>query len=344
MKTIQEFQQTMESHIESEGLNIFNYTTASYSELISEIEWDDVENWQKFFLIAKNEGILTFYKQIEIFSKSEFDNIKDDLDEEEHYDLIKSLNSNLDEISSMSFSWFKNNIRHSITKKVLWMVELEQELTSLDDDDSSNEVEDRSLEHEQQREIDVPENLIGEEVELAKKLLIFWQKENPTQSRYIDRDLEREFWEPYDELIRFNEKHRAFQRKVEDLTIQLHQKNEKEKIPDLVEKCVEWAVENKRSKTTQIEIREFLEDMGEYLDSNNLKSIIEKTNRQLEVNEKEKIPDLVKKCVEWAAENNMYKPTQSGIKGFLAEIDINLSATNFKILFSKVTIELNLIK
>jgi len=344
MKTIQEFQQTMESHIESEGLNIFNYTTASYSELISEIEWDDVENWQKFFLIAKNEGILTFYKQIEIFSKNEFDTIKDDLDDDEHYDLIENLKSKLDEISSITFSWFKNNIRHSITKKVSWMVELEQELTSLDDDDSSNEVEDRSLEREQQSEIDVPENLRGDEVELAKKLLIFWQKENPTQSRYIDRDLEMAFWEPYDELFSFNEKHRAFQRKVEDLTIQLHQKNEKEKIPDLVEKCVEWAIENKRSKTTQIEIREFLEDIGEVLDSNNLKSIIEKTNRQLVVNEKEKIPDLVEKCVEWAGENNMYKPTQSGIKGFLAEIDIDLSTTNFKILFSKVTIELNSIK
>ena len=178
MDTIQEFQQTMESHIESEGFNIFNYTTASYSEFMSEIEWDDVKNWQKFFLIAKNEGILTFYKQIEIFSKNEFDTIKDDLDEEEHYDLIKSLKSNLDEISSISFSWFKNNIRHSITKKVSWMVELEQELTSLDDDDSLNEVEDRSLEHEQQREIDVPENLIGEEEEIAKKLFEYWQKEN----------------------------------------------------------------------------------------------------------------------------------------------------------------------
>jgi hypothetical protein len=344
MDTIQEFQQTMESHIESEGFNIFNYTTASYSEFMSEIEWDDVKNWQKFFLIAKNEGILTFYKQIEIFSKNEFDTIKDDLDEEEHYDLIKSLKSNLDEISSISFSWFKNNIRHSITKKVSWMVELEQELTSLDDDDSLNEVEDRSLEHEQQREIDVPENLIGEEEEIAKKLLEFWQKENPTQSYLSNSDLVRVFWEPYDELFRFNEKHRAFQRKVQDLTIQLHQKNEKEKIPDLVEKCVEWAVENKRSKTTQIEIREFLEDMGEVLDSNNLKSIIEKTNRQLEVNEKEKIPDLVGLCVEWAVENNMYKPTQSGIKGFLAEIDIDLSTTNFKILFSKVTSELNSIK
>ena len=344
METIQKFQEIMESHIESEGFNVFNYTTASYSEFISEIEWDDIKNWKKFFLIAKNEGILTFYKQIEIFSKNEFDTIKDDLDDDEHYDLIENLKSKLDEISSITFSWFKNNIRHSITKKVSWMVELEQELTSLDDDDSSNEVEDRSLEHEQQREIDVPENLIGEEVELAKKLLIFWQKENPTQSRYIDRDLEMAFWEPYDELFSFNEKHRAFQRKVEDLTIQLHQKNEKEKIPDLVEKCVEWAIENKRSKTTQIEIREFLEDIGEVLDSNNLKSIIEKTNRQLVVNEKEKIPDLVEKCVEWAGENNMYKPTQSGIKGFLAEIDIDLSTTNFKILFSKVTIELNSIK
>ena len=44
MENIQEFGQIVESHIESEGSNIFNYVTANYSEFISEIEWDDVEN------------------------------------------------------------------------------------------------------------------------------------------------------------------------------------------------------------------------------------------------------------------------------------------------------------
>ena len=362
MENIQEFEQIVESHIESEGSNIFDYTTSNYSEFISEIEWDDVENWQKFFLIAKNEGIITFYKQTQQFSQDEFDTIAEnlDLDKDEYPDLVENicinLESNLDEIYSINFSWFKNNIRHTITKKVSWVMEMEQDLAKLERKKSLNKVneikdkknrrktyEDVQLEREEQRDLDVPEDLIGKEEEFAKQLLEFWQKEKPTQSRYMDWDVKNAFWEPH-ELFSFNPKHRLFQSKVDDLTMQLHEKNEKEKIPDLVGLCIEWAVENKITKTTQSEIREFLEDMDENLNLNNVRSILEKTNRQLEVNEKEKIPNFIEQCVEWAVENKMYKPTQTGIKGFLAENDISLTPINFKILFSKVTMELNSIK
>jgi len=72
-----------------------------------------------------------------------------------------------------------------------------------------------------------------------------------------------------------------------------------------------------------------------------MKSIVEKTNRQLEVKEKEKIPNYVEQCVEWAVENKISKPTQTAIKGFLAEEEIVLTPINFKILYSKVTMELN---
>ncbi len=362
MENIQEFEQIVESHIESEGSNIFDYTTANYSEFISEIEWDDVENWQKFFLIAKNEGILTFYKQTQQFSQDEFDTITENLDEDkdEYPDLIENicenLESNLDEIYSINFSWFKNNIRHIITRKVSWVIEMEKDLAKLDQKKSLNKVneikdkknrrkthEDIQDEQEEQREMDIPENLIGEEEKLAQELLEFWQKENPAQSRYIDWSILQAFWELH-QLYRFNPKHQLFQNRVKDLAMQLCEKNEKEKIPDLLEKCIEWGVENKRSKTTQSEIREFLEDMGEDLSLNNIKSILEKTNRQLEVKEKEQIPNFIEQCVEWAVENKMFKPTQTGIKGFLAENDISLTPINFKILYSKVTMELNSIK
>jgi len=359
MENIQEFGQIVESHIESEGSNIFNYVTANYSEFISEIEWDDVENWQKFFLIAKNEGIITFYKQIEQFSQDEFDTIAGnlELDKEEYPDLVENicmnLESNLDEIYSINFSWFKNNIRHTITKKVSWFMEMEQDLAKLERKKSLNKVneikdkknrrqniENIQLQNEQQRDTDVPENLIGEEEKLAQELLEFWQTENPTESRYIDWSIVQAFWEPH-QLYRHNPKHQLFQNKVKDLTMQIHEKNEKEKIPDLLEKCIDWAVENKRTKTTQSEIREFLEDIGENVSLNNMKSIVEKTNRQLEVKEKEKIPNYVEQCVEWAVENKISKPTQTAIKGFLAEEEIVLTPINFKILYSKVTMELN---
>jgi len=49
----------------------------------------------------------------------------------------------------------------------------------------------------------------------------------------------------------------------------------------------------------------------------------------------------VEQCVEWAVENKISKPTQTAIKGFLAEEEIVLTPINFKILYSKVTMELN---
>ena len=56
--------------------------------------------------------------------------------------------------------------------------------------------------------------------------------------------------------------------------------------------------------------------------------------------EREMIPDLIEKCVEWAMDNKIDKPTQAILRGFLAEDNINLTPNNFKILHTKVTIEL----
>ena len=60
--------------------------------------------------------------------------------------------------------------------------------------------------------------------------------------------------------------------------------------------------------------------------------------------EREMIPELIEKCIEWALENKIDKPTQAILRGFLAEDSINLTSNNFKILHTKVTLGLKNLK
>ena len=120
--------------------------------------------------------------------------------------------------------------------------------------------------------------------DLAKELLDYIEIEHPEANRGDLYDIERGFWESKG-LNRYSTKHRIFTNKISTIIDKIHDKKEKEMIPELVEKCVEWAIQNK-----------------------------------------------------------MEKPTQSILRGFLIGEDIDLSTNNFKILHSKVLIELKSIK
>jgi hypothetical protein len=64
----------------------------------------------------------------------------------------------------------------------------------------------------------------------------------------------------------------------------------------------------------------------------------------LDDKEKESIPDWIEKCVEWALKNEIDKPSQTILRGFLADKGVSFSANNFKILHTKVTLQLKSLK
>jgi hypothetical protein len=352
MENIQKFQEEIESYIKASKKNIFYCTDSNYSDLIPQIIWSNDAPWEDFFAIAEQEGISTFFEEIEKFDLNSFNHIKNNLSEDDNEDLVENicmnLEDNLDEIASITFSWFKNNIRYSLTKKSSWLIDVENDIDELKIGKMKTKKikrqsrEDWEIERQKLMNSDVPENLICEdENDLALQLLEANESQFPNYQYGINYYAEKSFFEPKG-IVWHNPKHDAFRNGIIELALKLKDKKQKEKIPNYVEQCVEWAVENKISKPTQIALKELLEEDDDYdLSQKNFKILCEKINFELDKKQKEKIPNYVEQCVEWAVENKMYKPTQTAIKGFLAEEEIVLTPINFKILYSKVTMELN---
>ena len=294
MTDIDEYRQEIESYLKTSGKNIFRHVDSTYSEFISQIEWSEEEHWEEFFSIAEKEGVSTFFEEIEKFDMNYLNDFKNNLNEdsEEHEDLVENicmnLENNLDEIASITFSWFKNNIRHSLTKKVSWIVEVEHDIAELNRNKrklQKNKIRSREnmqLKMQMDRESDVPENLILEdEGELAKQLLGHSEEQFPNYAYGINYHAEKTFWEPKG-IIWHNPKHDIFRNKITSLALKLKDNTEKEKIPDLVEKCIEWAIENKMYKPTQTAIKGFLAEDEEYLSPNNFKILHMKVTMELQ--------------------------------------------------------------
>ena len=93
---------------------------------------------------------------------------------------------------------------------------------------------------------------------------------------------------------------------------------------------------------------EFFESIGLDRRQNTHRVLREKVLRLglkiMDDKEKEMIPGLIEKCVEWSLENKQSKPTQAIIRGFLTGEDVNLSTDNFRILHAKLIVELQSLK
>jgi len=287
MADLEKFQNDVESFLKKEEFNIFQYQSANFSKFLSELEWHNTENWEEFFSIAKKEGIVTIFEEIRQFSQKKFESFKESLEDDEEdgfefKDLVDNicanLESNLDEIYSVSFSWIKNNIRHTITNQVEWMKEIKQEIQELKRKQLLQKKklvqelqEQRRPSWEEEMTAEVPTDLDNKDPnDLAKELLEFIEVNYPDASRHDLWQIHSEFWESKGLNNRSN-KHRNFSNKIQSIADKIIDKNEREKLPELIEKCVEWALENKIDKPTQAILRGFLAEDNVNLSPNNFK-------------------------------------------------------------------------
>jgi len=275
MTDLKKFQENVELLLKDEQFNIFPYDegVSEFSKIISEFVWSDTENWKQFFIIAKKEGITTIFENVQKITIEDLDDNYDD-------DIRLKLKSNLNNISSVSFFWIKNNIKHTMQKKAPWFDEVEKQYSNLVEKEEKQEELNKPLTFAEQKSLEVPKNLSGKDPnDLAQELLEYHEILNPDFIT-LDRITNGDFWEEK-EMNSYSIKHRNFQFIIENLAQKVIEKKEREKMPQLIEKCVEWALENK-----------------------------------------------------------IDKPNQAMLKGFLAEHDIAVSPINFKILHTKVTLEI----
>ena len=345
MADLEKFQEEIESFLKAEEFSIFPYQNGNFSEFVSEFEWSDTENWKEFFTLAKKEGITTIFENVGRFSTEDLESFENNLDDDEEFDedsfegIRAELEANLDQDNSVSFFWIKNNIKHTITKQSSWIEELYKKIREFKKQKGVKHSGRRRISDYEEREEEVPQELIGKEEELAKQYLEYLEVEHPGADRSELWAIKKEFWRSRG-MNNHSTKQEIFTNKVERLSDTILSKKEKEMIPDLVEKCVEWAIENKIDKLTPVRLKEFLSGENINLSYENFTILHLEVKKIIDKKEKEMIPDLVEKCVEWAIENRINKPTQTLLRGYLAGENINLSADNFKILHAKATMEL----
>ena len=285
MSDLTKFQEEIESFLKNENFNVFQYRNDNFSEFLSEMEWDDVDNWKDFFLIAKKEGVTTIFKKVGRFSEDDLKSFEDEEDEDElkrnaFEDIRADLETNLDEINSVSFSWIKNNIRHTVTEQSSWIDELYKKIRDYKKQKRIGQLEQRRPSYQEVKEEDVPEKYIGKEEELAKQFLEHIEVEHPGAGRSELWAIRQEFWQSLG-INNYSNKQRIFTNKISTIADRILGQKEREMIPDLIEKCVEWAIENKIDKPTQSILRGFLAEDNINLTSNNFKILHTKVTLEL---------------------------------------------------------------
>lgn len=279
MTELENFQSEIESFLDNEEFNIFPFEKSNFFRFFPEIKWSDSENWEGFFLIAKNEGVSTIFERIEMFTQSDLESLQIQ-DNEEFEDICADFEESIGELRSVSFSWIKNNICHTISKQSPLVDELLGKIEELKNQEDSDSFEEEDSEEEDSEEEDIPEEFVGKEEELAERLLEHIETEHPNPDRSEMWAIRQEFWDKIG-INNYSNKQRVFTNKISVIADRIIGQKQKEMIPDLIEKCVEWALDNKIYKPTQVLLRGFLAEDNIILTPINFKILHTKVTIEL---------------------------------------------------------------
>ena len=319
----------MKSFLEKEGFNIFyvkEFVASEYDHV-----WDTEYDWKKFFEIAKKEGVKTILTESEDFTLPEdFDEISKDLEKDE-IDLIKK---NKSKMGNFTFAWYNGVITFTFSKSADWF----SKVSSIISSDTSETVSMLTGESEQQQEdrkkMEELNKLSREELEKeVRKCITTNELHSPLSN------LKQKFLESKDifSFVFGNELPRL------DLIIQKLEAedlaNQKKIVPVLVEKFVEYLIKTpNRYPLGHFQQFLALEDITLHWELRQI--FLAKVNERLgviEKKEKEGIPKLVEKAVEWSKQNQKDRFTKSNTQAFLSETETSLAQNNIDILYAKVS-------
>lgn len=276
---------------QNQGFSIFHGRELVDNDY-ARFEWDSSKDWKEFFTIAKNEGVRVIVANIDTFDSDKEHLIRtvrsameerDELEKDEDVDFKKYDGK----VGLYQFLWVKDGIKYSLSEMTDWCEEYKELDSAL------------RTEYAQQARIAFREEFLhghdGEipailknqsEEELAKELLEFIEKESPNASRYEVYTLSRLFWSnkglfahgasPQADAMR-----RRIDMKAEKMFEQKQSKEEKERMPKLVEQCLEWARKNGLMKLTQGEVGAFVSESDISLSRDGQRLLWQKVNIEL---------------------------------------------------------------
>jgi len=277
------------AHLKNVGFNVFYSKNISDEEILPEVMWDDHDSsWKEFFNIAKKEGINTIIVQRENFRKDDFEKLEDVMNEtaivnqeivDEFKKAISEFKKYQDQLGSVMFSWIKDGTKYSLSEKTKWFEEFGENFRQFQTQAKSTRRV-RRMESEEQEEL--PEDVRKKSVEeLADEYYKYIEKEFPKAGRYELHITRESFWQEKGVNRFYSGKGRILMEKVSNIVERKFEAKEKEKLPQLIEDCIEWANENGLKKITKSNINGFLAEKEDGLSTNNKDILYNRVNLKL---------------------------------------------------------------
>lgn len=275
-------------YAKNEGFSIF-YSKEFDDYDYDIFDWDVSKDWKEFFTIAKNEEVKIIVASINTFDSSNEDLIKaaqSATEEENEQDEDLDFTKYNGKVGSYRFLWVKDSIKYSLSEMTDWYKEYKEIESTLKGEYAQQQRMAFRTDFLQRRE-EIPAILTSKsEEELAKEVVEFIEKESPHASRYEVYTLIRLFWSNkglFDhglssqaDVIR-----RRIDLKAEKIFEQKQAKEEKERMPKLVEQCVSWARKNGLKKLILGEVGAFLTEHEITLSREGQRVLWQKVNLEL---------------------------------------------------------------
>ncbi len=316
----------IKSFLEKEGFNIF-YEVLKSRKNVS--DWDTEYDWKKFFEIAKKEDAKTIIVSSLDFTVQDDDEILNELEKDE-IDLIKKHNKKM---ALFIFMWYKDVRAFRLVKKADWYDEVDSISSQAENvgdprEAFKDDIDELNKLSQEEMEKKVREFIIENELQSERGYVIqerFLQSKNIFSSSLHDI--------PMLNLV------------IQKLDIEESSK-QKKNVPELAEKVMEYIIELKPSgirpdidRATQ----QFLFMEGIKLDyevRGILQAKISEKKREIAKEEREAMPELLRKAVEWAKQNKKNRFTKADTEAFLTDTETSLSRENYDLLYSKINTEL----
>lgn len=277
----------IEKFLSDNQFSIFTAQHFSHGKLIPQASWDMEENWENFFEVAKKEGISTIVLEKGNLEEEDVDDIKISLEDsdlpeqiiEKCKPLISELEKNQNKLAFFTFSWIKNGIEYSLSEKTKWYSEFENSLHLIAKAEQLAEPRRTGMIYEEKELPKEIENKSAEE--LANELWDFMLKEYPNAGLRERYSIEKTFWMKkgvyrYDSI-----KANLLIDKVSSIILRKIDESEKEKIPDTVEKCINWLKKYQMKKLTKTDLNGFLAENSLDLSTTNRSIIHSRVNLKL---------------------------------------------------------------
>jgi hypothetical protein len=271
--------------------NIFYAKEASPK--VATVIWDKEKDWKEFFEIAKKEGVRTIVAELLTLPKEGLDlnRMSEEDDVTLNEDLVRQYKPELnkfskftDKLGTYRLSWIKDGVRYVLSESTDWFEEYAKLLMTINSY-ANNQNGIRRIGGEQ---LDAPPELKKKsEEELVDEMIEFIKEELPTPDRHGFYQIRELFWSKKGVSSRFgiSAEFRFKMSKVEMLVEKRIEEaqaaEEKEKLPDLIDECIDWCKDNGLKKVTKTNVKAFLAEKEANLSRNSEDILYQKVNFKL---------------------------------------------------------------